>query len=61
MQRVNCTEIYREEKVPIIGNDVCIMDILLLIILIDMPGLPTIEFDEDKLITNQVCQDLLDK
>lgn len=61
MRRVNCTQIYGEGKVTIMGNDRYVMDVPLPIIPIDMPGLPTIEFDEDEMTADQVCQSLLDE
>lgn len=60
MRRVNCTQVYGEGKVTIMGNDLCVMDVPSPIIPIDM-GLPTIEFDEDKKTADQACQDLLDE
>ncbi len=54
------TPVYGEEKVIIIGNDFCVIDIDLLIIFINI-GLSTIKFDENKKITNETYQDLLDK
>lgn len=60
VRRVNCTQVYGEGKVTIMGNDLCVMDVPSPIIPIDM-GLPTIEFDEDEKTADQACQDLLDE
>ena len=59
MRRVNCTQVYGEGRVTIM-RDLCVMDVLLPIIPIDM-GLPITEFDEDDKTADQACQDLLDK
>lgn len=61
MRRINCTQVYREGKVTIIGNDLCVIDIPSPIIPFDMPGLSTIEFDEDEMTADQRCQHLLDE
>ena len=46
IQKINCTQVYRERKVTIMGKNFCVIDIPLPIILIDMDP-PTIEFDKD--------------
>ena len=55
MRRVNCTQVYGEGRVTIIGRDLCVMDVPLPIIRIGM-GLPIIEFDEDDKTADQAYQ-----
>lgn len=44
----------------IIGNDFCVMEVILLIISIDI-GLSIIKFDENDKTADQAYQDLLDE
>ena len=55
MRRVNCTQVYGEGRVTIMGRDLYVMDIPLPILHIDM-GLSTIEFDEDDKTADQACK-----
>lgn len=54
------TQVYGEGKVTIMGKNLCVMDVPLPIIPIDI-DFPTIEFDEDDKTANQACQDRLDE
>ena len=53
---MNCTQVYGEGRVTIMGRDLCVMDVPSPIIPIDM-SLPTVEFDEDDKTTDQACQE----